>query len=33
MLKTLGKLSSKNIDKGKTDFSFYMTYNDVLEQF
>ena len=33
MLKTLGKLSGKNIDKGKTDFGFYMTYNDVLEQF
>jgi hypothetical protein len=30
MLKTLGKFSSKNSDKGKTDFGFYIPYNDLL---
>ena len=30
MLKTLGKFSSKDTDKGKTDFGFYIPYNDLL---
>ena len=29
MLKTLGKFSSKNSDKGKTDFGFYIPYTDI----
>ena len=33
MLKTLGKLSSKNIEKGKTDFGFYIPYNDLTDKF
>lgn len=31
MLKTLGKLSSKNIEKGKTDFGVSITYNDLMD--
>jgi len=31
MLKTLGKLSSKNIEKGKTDFGLCMPYNDLMD--
>ncbi len=30
MLKTIGKFSSKDTDKGKTDFGFYIPYNDIL---
>ena len=33
MLKTLGKLSQKNIEKGKTDFGFYITYKDLIDVF
>ncbi len=29
MLKTLGKLSPKNTDTGKTDFGFYIPYTDI----
>ena len=33
MLKTLGKHTSQNLDKGKTDFGFNIPYPDIMAQF
>jgi len=30
MLKTLGKHTSQNLDKGKTDFGFNIPYPDIM---
>jgi len=30
MLKTLGKFTTKNTDKGKTDFGIYIPYTDIM---